>query len=112
MVVANHRCEPPGGSLCLVRTDCVYRRCAARSHRFSRAPGCAMIVREAVREAHSWGSVFTISVGCVVDRGEWSLSAVTATGHWVNAWLGASLRAVLRVLTFANRCWIPVDART
>ena len=73
----------------------------------SRALGCVRIVREDVREGSSMGLVFTISVECVGDRWEWSLLMVTANGHWLDTWLDAALRSMLRVLTFANRWWIP-----
>lgn len=63
------------------------------------------IVREDVREPAFMGLVFTISVECVGDRWEWSLLMVTADGHWLDAWLYAALRSMLRVLTFANRWW-------
>jgi hypothetical protein len=39
------------------------------------------------------GLVFAISVGCVGDRGEWSLLVVTAAGHWLDTWLDGALRA-------------------
>ena len=73
----------------------------------SRAFGCVRIVRERVRDGSFMGLVFSISVEWVGDRWEWSLLMVTANGHWLDAWLGAGLRSMLRVLTFANRWWIP-----
>lgn len=61
----------------------------------SRALECVSILREDVRE------------GSFGDRWEWSLLMVTANGHWLGAWLDAALRSMLRVLTLANRWWIP-----
>ena len=40
----------------------------------SRAPECVTFVREVVREGSFMGLVFTISVECVGDLGEWSIS--------------------------------------